>query len=382
MANPSVTYQFVNLSVADADQINQNFTDIIAGLIAGTYDVNFLSLTVGGIATFNGNVTFGNATSDDMSFGGSLATSLVPKTDATYNLGSSTIGFALVYLGANTKRLALAASATGTASYTFTYPATAGIAGQGLVNQGSGTVAWKYACADTVAKSADYTVTDTDMIRTINMTTAGSDRTITLPIAANNIHRRITITKVDSGTGYCIIIDSATGADLINGAASIRVPAQWDTVTLSSDGSTWTAQTNPSTILYAAATTGTVPEDGSTFNMCGPLVLTEGTWLVSATGGYTNTSGTMTQFTIAIDNANNAVNSTSIPSSSTGEQGLTGYTAGSGMNASAFFVSLTPYKVVVASGATLNLYLNARFAHTVTSSTIYGWINALKTAWV
>src|SRR5690606_3378053 len=59
--------------------------------------------------------------------------------------------------------------------------------------------------AETVAKSADYTITDIDNVRTILMTTSSTDRTVTLPTAADNTHRIITVKKVDSGTGKVVV---------------------------------------------------------------------------------------------------------------------------------------------------------------------------------
>src|SRR6186713_1929426 len=107
MASPAVTYTFSNGTTADATQVNQNFTDLTGGLAAGTFDVNFLTLVVGGAATFNGNVTLGNATSDDITTTGSLASTLPVKTDATYDLGTSAKGFLNLYLGRNSQRVAL-----------------------------------------------------------------------------------------------------------------------------------------------------------------------------------------------------------------------------------------------------------------------------------
>lgn len=47
-------------------------------------------LTVSGNATISGNLTFGNADTDTVSFSADINSNLVPNTDATYDLGSST----------------------------------------------------------------------------------------------------------------------------------------------------------------------------------------------------------------------------------------------------------------------------------------------------
>lgn len=64
MANPVVTYTFTNGNVADASQVNQNFTDLINSLTDGTKSLNIDALTAAGAATLNGNVTLGNAAGD------------------------------------------------------------------------------------------------------------------------------------------------------------------------------------------------------------------------------------------------------------------------------------------------------------------------------
>lgn len=239
MANPSVTYTFTNGTTADATQVNQNFTDIINGLTDGTKDLSVSAITAAGNVTFNGNTTIGNASGDDLTVTASLASSIPIKTTATYDFGSSTKGLAGLYLGNSTFTTKLATGAT--ASWTFTLPVGAGIAGQGLVNQGSGTVAWKYMTADTSAKSADYTVTDTDMIRTILMTTSSTDRVVTLPTAADNAGRMITVMKVDSGTGRVTVKGEAAG-ETVGGASGTTgkvLHGQYESMTVHCDGSVW-----------------------------------------------------------------------------------------------------------------------------------------------
>jgi hypothetical protein len=73
MANPAVTYTFTNGSVADASQVNQNFTDIINGLTDGTKSLNIDAITAAGKATLNGAVDLGNATGDVITVNGAFA---------------------------------------------------------------------------------------------------------------------------------------------------------------------------------------------------------------------------------------------------------------------------------------------------------------------
>lgn len=235
MASPSVTYTFTNGTTADATQVNQNFTDLVNGLSDGTKDLSISALTAAGNTTLNGNTTLGNASSDDLTVTASLASTIPIKTTATYDIGSSTKGLLGLYLGNSTFTTKLATGAT--ASWTFTLPATAGIAGQSLINAGSGTVEWKYMTAETAAKSADYTVTDTDKIRTVLVTAGASTRTITLPTAADNAHRMLTISKIDSGAG--IVVIDGENSETINGAATFTLYGQNESVTIQCDGSAW-----------------------------------------------------------------------------------------------------------------------------------------------
>lgn len=89
----------------------------------------------------------------------------------------------------------------------------------------------------TSPKSADYTVTDTDSLTVVLMTTAGTDRTVTLPTVADNLNRAIVIKKVDSGTGRVIV--DGEGSETINGLTSLTLVSQYDWVRVVSDGTSW-----------------------------------------------------------------------------------------------------------------------------------------------
>lgn len=88
--------------------------------------------------------------------------------------------------------------------------------------------------------SADYTVLDNDGYTLILVTTGASDRTVTLPTAADNVGRRIKIAKADSGTGYVLV--DAEGAETINGSTSssdFAVTGQYGFVVVICDGTEW-----------------------------------------------------------------------------------------------------------------------------------------------
>ena len=89
----------------------------------------------------------------------------------------------------------------------------------------------------TSAKSADYTVTDTDNINVILMTTSSTDRTVTLPTAADNAGRKITVKKVDSGSGKCTL--DGEGSETVDGSTTYDLLYQYDSITLICDGTEW-----------------------------------------------------------------------------------------------------------------------------------------------
>ena len=88
----------------------------------------------------------------------------------------------------------------------------------------------------TSAKNADYVITDTDKIRTV-LVTAAANRTITLPTLADNQGRIIEVKKVDSGTGEVIV--DGEGAETIDGAITINLSEQYDSITLIAGASEW-----------------------------------------------------------------------------------------------------------------------------------------------
>ena len=98
MASPSVTYTFSNSTTADATQVNQNFTDLISGMTDGSKSFSIDAITCAGTATFNGAVNLGNATGDDITVTGYLASALVPKTDDTYDIGTAALAWQDIYL--------------------------------------------------------------------------------------------------------------------------------------------------------------------------------------------------------------------------------------------------------------------------------------------
>ena len=87
----------------------------------------------------------------------------------------------------------------------------------------------------TVPKSSAYTILDTDGYTCIFI--SGTDTVIKLPVAS--IIRLIKFCKTDAGT-VSTIQKSDTGSDTIEGATTLALNSQYDTVSLISDGTaTW-----------------------------------------------------------------------------------------------------------------------------------------------
>ncbi len=78
------------------------------------------SLTVSGASVFNGTVTLGDATGDDIVFNGYVASSIIPKTNDTYDLGTDALRWKDLYLGGETLHIGTSTSDEGAISYNTT----------------------------------------------------------------------------------------------------------------------------------------------------------------------------------------------------------------------------------------------------------------------
>lgn len=123
-----------------------------------------------------------------------------------------------------------------------------------FLRAGASDPAWSWESTSS-GKSADYTVTDTDGFTTILMTTAGTDRTVTLPTAADNTGRVLVIKKVDTGTGKTIV--DGEGSETIDGLTTYSLFYQYDWVRIECDGTGWQViGANAGTTPQAVTVTG------------------------------------------------------------------------------------------------------------------------------
>ncbi len=241
MSSPSVTYTFANATTADATQVNTNFTDLINGASDGTKDYSINQLTVAGAASLNGAVTLGNATVDDLTFTGSVASHIPIKTNATYSLGSATLGALSVYLGNGIYTTRILAG-TLTATYTITLPPAApATLGMGIYFDASATASFRYSEKFVASKTGDYTIT---VDETVIPCAPSASMTLTLPAVNTCTGKSFTVIKTDAVISKTVTINTP-GSETINGAATYVLYTQWESVTIKSDGvSNWYIQSH------------------------------------------------------------------------------------------------------------------------------------------
>ena len=92
--------------------------------------------------------------------------------------------------------------------------------------------------------NANYQILDADGYDVLLCTTGNTDRTITLPVSANNVGRQLVVKKVDSGSGYVKIrainleyIDGLQGATYLSSVNQIQL--QYGSYTFFCDGIQW-----------------------------------------------------------------------------------------------------------------------------------------------
>ena len=135
------------------------------------------------------------------------------------------------------------------------------------------------------AKSADYTILDTDGFQTILVTTGASTRTMTLPLAANNVGRVITFKKVDSGAGKITIVRS--GSNTIDGYTTTDIGTgsinQYAYLTVFSDGTNWSVVGCGGEVLESFNDTSTSASGTGAWAVVGSIVLPAGEFDVIGT---------------------------------------------------------------------------------------------------
>ena len=235
MSSPTVTHSFTNGTTSDATQVNTNFSDLIASMTDGNDDFAINALTLSGALTANGNCTFGNAGSDDLTFTGSLASSIPVKTTNSYDIGVATIGLQSVYFGSSagafSTRLIGGAAAS---SYTITLPTAVGAAGDHVETTAAGVLSFSGGPVS-VNKTTTYTATTADKVITAD--TSGGAWTLTLYAASGNGGRTLLVKKTTADVLLLTIDGNAS--ETIDGATTKVLAYQYDSVLIYCDGSNW-----------------------------------------------------------------------------------------------------------------------------------------------
>jgi len=259
MASPSITYTFSNSTTADASQVNTNFTDLINGMIDGTKDFSINALTLAGALTANGHVTLGNATSDDVTVTGSLASSIPVKTTATYNVGSSTLGLLSIYFGRNSQSVRLAGSASMAATYTFTLPVNVGTAGYALVDSdAAGTTAWQNISEPDFGQNLSIAASVSGNALTVSLKDAGgSDASSSSPI-------RIAFRSATSATGTYVLrtVTAALSVTVSSGSTLGHVSGSQFPIYVYALDNAGTVELAVSTTQYSTAGVRTTTAEG------------------------------------------------------------------------------------------------------------------------
>jgi hypothetical protein len=223
MAFITVSNTFTNSTTADASQVNTNFTDLINGTSDGTKDFSIAALTLSSTFTANGNVTLGNASSDDVTITGSLAATLPIKTNTSFDFGSATLGLRYLYLGGTSTFTGRLGVETLAASRVYTLPE---IGGDVTVQT-----------SQAIQSITTGTTTLTTANKTILCDTSGGTITLNLPAVSGRSGQYLVIKKTTNDLNVITIDGNAS--ETIDGATTKKLNTYNEMVRLETNGSAW-----------------------------------------------------------------------------------------------------------------------------------------------
>ncbi len=230
MTAPSLTYNLANGATADASQVMQNYNDLLNGITDGTKDLTISALTMNGALNVKGNTTLGDATADDVTVTGSLASTVNIKTNNSFNIGSATLGLAGIYLGnGGVGATCKVVSASHATTRTYTFP-DAGAAANVVLTGGTQTISGATTITSTApitsSNSASRHAVDTPLATGSGKGTVNTSVVVFTTVRDNNGGSDITYTH-DTSAGdkwvvstaglYLVTVTIASGSNLSAG---------------------------------------------------------------------------------------------------------------------------------------------------------------------
>ena len=257
----------------------------IAGNVSAsaTSTGSFGYLSVSGDATIGGNITFGDANTDFVSFGADIDSNLIPNSDDTYDLGSASQAWQDLFLEGDITLTDAGSLATTAGALTLTSAAAA---------------TWSTSAGALVIDGAGGLTLDSDGTDAVNLGTEAVAKTITIGNAAS--------TKVDINA-LALDFDSAAATDIL-AASTVSVKGATgasfgdDTGTWEFDGDGALSETGMTTVSITPSSTfdidagGAVTIDGSAITIGGDsdvaIDIDSSTLDIDASGALTIDSAT------------------------------------------------------------------------------------------
>lgn len=197
------------------------------------------------------------------------------------------------------------------ANTTWVLPGADGSNGQLLSTNGTGGLSWTTAGVADSVQNVSTNTTLADWNRTVLVDTTSGSVTVTLPAAASNTGKTITIKKISSDNNSVIV--DANASETIDGSATVTMSTAQGSTLYRSDGTnvkivadaneSYVAAENGFTELAAQTTTSGTLEDVTG----GAIPLTAGTWEISYNVQTDHTTGDNSSIHLAITNASNVV---------------------------------------------------------------------------